>query len=250
VGPEPITQARQFERLANTAVDLGTLPDQLLQGLARVVPFDSYCWGAIDPRSVLPTSGIGTTVPLASPLLWEVQEIVARNLEPGGIRSLARSGRPVALLSEIVGGHKDQSSIYRLILRPNGLEHQLRSALALDGVHWGQLHIERRPDRPDFSSSEVALVEALVPHLAHAFRRWLIAEPGATGSANPPAVPGVIVLDEDNEVDSISAEAEHWPANGDCPTSSAPPLQSAGLSAPRAPEPTAARTRFRAHVCG
>jgi DNA-binding CsgD family transcriptional regulator len=123
---------------------------------------------------------------------------------------MARSGQSVALLSEIVGDHKDQSSIYRLILHPNGLEHQLRSVLALDGVHWGQLHIERRPDRPDFSSSEVAVVEALLPHLAHAFRRWVIAEPGTTGSASPPAVPGVILLDEDNEVDSMSPEAEHW----------------------------------------
>jgi DNA-binding CsgD family transcriptional regulator len=42
------------------------------------------------------------------------------------------------------------------------------------------------------------------------FRRWLIAEPAATSSATPPAIPGVIVLDEDNEVDSISPEAEHW----------------------------------------
>ena len=123
---------------------------------------------------------------------------------------MARCGRSVALLSEIVGDRKDQSLIYGRLLRPNGLEHQLRSTLALEGVHWGQLHIERRRDRPDFSSSDVALVDAFAPHLAHALRRWLIADPGARSSARPPAPPGVIVLDEDNEVDSISPEAEHW----------------------------------------
>jgi DNA-binding CsgD family transcriptional regulator len=72
------------------------------------------------------------------------------------------------------------------------------------------MHLERRRGRRDFSASEVALVEVLAPHLADALRRWLIAEPGATSSASPPALPGVIVLSEDNQVDSISPEAEHW----------------------------------------
>src|SRR5512135_245154 len=105
---------------------------------------------------------------------------------------MARSGRSVALLSEIVGDRKDESLIYRRVLRPNRLEHQLRSTIALEGAHWGQLHIERRGGRPDFSAREVAVVDALAPHLARAFRQWLIAQPGAAGSANPPALPGVI----------------------------------------------------------
>jgi DNA-binding CsgD family transcriptional regulator len=210
MAPEYAMHIHRFERLANAGVDLATLPDQLLELLERAVAFDSYCWVPIDPRSLLPTSGIGTTIPFPSPVVWEEQELIARNVEPGDLRSMARSGRSVALLSEIVGERKDQSLIYRRVLRPNGLEHQLRCTLALDEVHWGQLHIERRSDRPDFSSSEVALVEALAPHLAHVFRRWLIAEPGATSSVSPPALPGVMVLDEDNEVDSISPEAEHW----------------------------------------
>ena len=210
MAPEHATHTRRFERLANAAVDLATLPDQLLEALAHAVPFDSYCWVPIDPRSLLPTSGMGTTISFPSPVVWEEQELIARNVEPGDLRSLARAGRSVALLSEIVGERKDQSLIYRRVLHPNGLEHQLRCTLALDGVHWGQLHIERRSDRPDFSSSEVAVVEALAPHLAHVFRRWLIAEPAATRCTTRSVIPGVIVLDEDNEVDSISPEAEHW----------------------------------------
>lgn len=138
MSPEHATHTRQFERLASAAVDLPTLPDQLLEALARVVPFDSYCWAAIDPRSLLPNGGIGTSLPFPSPVLWEEQELVAREIEPGDLRSMARSGRSVALLSEIVGNRKDESLIYRRILRPNGLEHQLRSTVALEGAHWGQ----------------------------------------------------------------------------------------------------------------
>lgn len=202
--------AHQFERLANAPVDPTMLPDRLLDALGRVVPFDSYCWGAIDPRSLLPVRGGGTTFPSEGSALWEVQELMARSLEPSDVRAMARSGRSVALLSEIVGKRKEQSPIYRRLLRPSGIEHQLRSTLAIDGAHWGQLYLGRRPESADFSSGEAALVEALAPHLAHAFRRRLLAEPGATGSASPPAQPGVILLDEDHELASISPEAEHW----------------------------------------
>jgi DNA-binding CsgD family transcriptional regulator len=210
MSPNDGTLVRQFERLAHASANAATLPDQLLAALARVVPFDSYCWAAIDPHSLLPTNAIGSTIPTPSTVLWEEQELIARGNEPGDLRSMARSGRAVALLSEIVGGRKDQSLIYRRILRPNGLEHQLRCGIMLDGVHWGQLHLERRAERPDFSPRDVATVETLALHLAQAFRRWLIAEPGAAGSPNAPALPGVIVLDEDNELESINPEAEHW----------------------------------------
>jgi DNA-binding CsgD family transcriptional regulator len=207
---EHATYTRQFERVADATADPATLPDRLLAALARVVPFDSYSWTAIDPHSLLPTDAMGSTIPFQSTVLWEEQELIARGNEPGDLRSMARSGRAVALLSELVGERKDQSLIYRRILRPNGLEHQLRCGLALDGVHWGQLHLERRRERLDFSSRDVALVEALAPHLVHALRRSHIAQPGATSSASAPALPGVIVLDEDNEVESINPEAEHW----------------------------------------
>lgn len=137
MAPEYATHIRRFERLANAGIDLATLPDQLLEQLERAVAFDSYCWVPIDPRSLLPTSGIGTTIPFPSPVVWEEQELIARNVEPGDLRSMARSGRSVALLSEIVGECKDQSLIYRRVLRPNGLEHQLRCTLASTGCTGG-----------------------------------------------------------------------------------------------------------------
>jgi DNA-binding CsgD family transcriptional regulator len=78
----------------------------------------------------------------------------------------------------------------------------------VDGTHWGLLHIERR--HPDFTPDEVALLDTLVPHLAHVFRRWVVANPTRASSTRAPVMPGVIVLDRDNEVDLMSPEAEHW----------------------------------------
>ncbi len=205
---EHAAYARRFERLANAPMDLATLPDKLLEALARVVPFDAFCWGAVDPASLLPTRATGTTIPCTTSLIWEVNELVARGVVPRDIRPRARSGRYVARLSEVVDERSEHSAAYQRVLAPNGLEHQLRAALVLDGTHWGLLHIERR--QPDFTSSEVALIDALVPHLANAFRRWILADANhAVGTATP-VMPGVIVLDQDNEVDSISPEAEHW----------------------------------------
>ena len=199
---------RRFERMANAPLELAALPGKLLEALGRVVPFDRFCWGAVDPSSLLPTRATGTTIPCTTPLIWEVNELVARGVAPRDVRLLARSGRCVARVSEFVDERNEKSAAYERVLRPNGLQHQLRAALVVDGTHWGLLHIERRD--PDFTSSEVALVSALAPHLAHAFRRWILADPSHATGMRTPFMPGVIVLDQDYEVDSISPEAEHW----------------------------------------
>lgn len=221
--------ARQFERLANAPLELGSLPDKLLEALAGVVPFDTFGWGAVDPVSLLHTHGIDRTIPSGSPqAIWEVHDLVTRGLEPSDLGALGGSGRHVARLSDIVkaAGH---SPIYERFLRPNGLEHQLRAALVVDGTQWGLLHLERRRGHPDFSPSEVALLEALVPHLGHALRRWLLADPTHTAASTSPGVPGVIVLDEDNEVDSISPEAEHWLSEWGVSNLRSPPAAIAGV---------------------
>ncbi len=177
--------------------------------MARVVPFDTFGWGPTDPLSLIPTRTTGTTVPTGSQLEWEAHELVSREVEPGACRSMARAGRPVSLLSDVAGPGKQDSPIYQRILRPQGLEHQLRAALRVEGRLWGFLHLERRGDQPNFSPSDVEAVEALVPYLADALRRWVLSEPHAPDSPRP-RLPGVIVLDEDNQVDSVSEEAECW----------------------------------------
>jgi DNA-binding CsgD family transcriptional regulator len=141
-------------------------------------------------------------------VIWEVHELVARGVVPRDVRPVARSGRCVARLSEIVDERGEHSAVYQRVLRPRGLEHQLRAALVVDDTQWGLLHLERRD--PDFSASELTLLDTLVPHLAHAFRRWILADSSRATGARAPAMPGVIVLDEDNGIDSISPEAEHW----------------------------------------
>jgi len=186
--------ARRFERLVNAPMDAARLPDELVEALARVVPFDAFAWGAVDPASLLPTRSTGTTIPSTTPVMWEINELVARGVVSGGRRPSTK--------------RIEQSPAYQQVLGPNAPEYQLRTALVVDGTQWGLLHIERR--RPDFTSSEVALVDALVPHLAHAFRRWILADAKRATGTPTPVMPGVIVLDEDNELDSISPAAEHW----------------------------------------
>jgi DNA-binding CsgD family transcriptional regulator len=204
---EHAAQARKFLRLANAPLDLGTPPDKLLEALEPLVPFERFCWGAVDPASLLPTRATGTTIPCTTPLIWEVQELVARGVVRRDVRPLARSGRYAARPSEFVNERSECSPSYQRILRPAGLEHQLRTALVVDGIHWGLLHIER--SHPDFTARDVAILDALAPCFAHAFRRWILAAPIRASTGNP-ATPGVIVIDQDNDVDSISPEAEHW----------------------------------------
>jgi DNA-binding CsgD family transcriptional regulator len=218
---EHATHVRRFERLANAPMDLAKLPDHLLGALAQIVRFDAFCWGAVDPATLLPTRATGTTIPCTTSLIWEVNESAARRLVARDVRLHAGSGRHVARLPETLVEHGEHSQVNGPVHASNGLEHRLRVALAVDGTHWGLLHIERR--RREFTHSEVALVETLVTPLAHALRRWILADPHRDAGAATPVIPGVIVLDEANELDSISPEAERWLSEWGCADLEVPP---------------------------
>ena len=172
--------------------------------LERVVPFDVFAWGAVDPASLLPTRTTGTTIPSTTSLMWEVNELVAQGVVSGGRRPSTK--------------RREQNPAYQQVLGPNAPEYQLRTALVVDGTQWGLLHIERR--RPDFTASEVALVDALVPHLAHAFRRWILADAKRATGTPTPVMPGVIVLDEHTTRSTRSVpRPSTGSANGDSPIS-------------------------------
>jgi DNA-binding CsgD family transcriptional regulator len=209
-----------LQRLAESPPDLTRPHGPLLEALAGAVPFDAFCWGAVDPASLLPTRGVGTFA-AGRGLRFQAHELLVRELRHGGVRVLS------------------ESPAHRRAVRRHGYEHLLCAALTVDGACWGFLHLERRAGRAGFSPGDVALVAAIVPPLAAAFRRALVADPPAALRAPRP---GVIVFDDEDEVESISPEAEAWLAEWGA---GGPPLGVAAVvAAARAGAAASARVRL------
>jgi len=180
------------------------LPDTLLECLREAVPFSRCCWGATDPDSGLPVShvsDVGTTAHLSS--VWENEYL---SPDVNKLRLLARTPGHVGVLSQATGGEPWRSVRYRDIFQPLGIEHELRASLVLDRALWGYLVLLRLADEPDFSPAEAAFVSAVAPHLAHALRGVQLQ--AQLRSEQGVSVPGLVLLDEHDELHGITGEAE------------------------------------------
>jgi len=101
----------QADHVDGDGPSLVRLPDQMLEALRDAVPFDTFCWGALDPGSLLPMRAIGTTIPASSPMLWKVHELLVAGTEANTYRFLARPGRRVSLLGDTGTARKTDSPI-------------------------------------------------------------------------------------------------------------------------------------------
>ncbi|TCM42519.1 LuxR family transcriptional regulator [Kribbella sp. VKM Ac-2568] len=103
-------------------------------------------------------------------------------------------------------------------MAPLGLGDELRAALPSGGRCWGVICLHREDATAGFSERDLAVVRRLGPHLAEGLRRSLGGGkplPAMDLGATPRPGPGVVLLDADLAVVSISPEAEHWLAELD-----------------------------------
>ncbi|TQJ58088.1 DNA-binding CsgD family transcriptional regulator [Arthrobacter sp. SLBN-83] len=185
---------RDIAAMAAGGVDLADLYTAALAVVQREVPFEQGCWAGVDPDSMAMT-----TITNWQP--WPVgerqfEEYFLRfaqseytGQEPNTFVELMRRPRPVARISDVP--HRDVVRSVRIndLLKPLGLEHELRAAFRVDEACWGVGSIFREGGR-DFTDREVELLGAVTATLAAATRAVVrVAHP--TG---PAAVGPVIVL--------------------------------------------------------
>jgi hypothetical protein len=97
---------------------------------------------------------------------------------------------------------------------------------------WGVLCLHREGASHGFEAREIGLIRRISPHVAEGLRRAVTIGPVTPAGAEA-AVPGMIVLDANLAVVSISLEAERWLAElggDDWPSTSGdiPPARSSG----------------------
>jgi DNA-binding CsgD family transcriptional regulator len=128
--------------------------------------------------------------------------------------ALAESADPVGSLDRATGGDRSASARYREIMGPLGLGDELRAALIANKGCWGVLCLHRADASYGFDVREVDLIRRISPHVAEGLRRAITVGPTAAVKAEA-AAPGIIVLDADLAIVSMSPEAEQWLAEID-----------------------------------
>jgi DNA-binding CsgD family transcriptional regulator len=250
------------ERQANALIgrcyaglDAAGLREEVLRRLRRMLSVDAAFFATVDPMTLLFTSAAADE-PLgaATPLFLENE--FGRD-DVNKFAALAECADPVASLDRATRGQRPASARYREIMGPLGLGDELRAALVTKNRCWGALCLHREDAPHGFDVREIDLIRRISPHVADGLRRAVTIGPVATIGAEA-AVPGMIVLDANLAVVSMSHEAEQWLAEigeADWPRTSELPLPvysaAAGLvrleDAPAAAQPPATvRLRSRA----
>jgi DNA-binding CsgD family transcriptional regulator len=123
--------------------------------------------------------------------------------------TVARLRRPVLRLSDATKGELGHSARHRRIYAPAGYSAELRAMFRSRGVCWGRGLWLRTGGEPDFSDAEVDFVASISAHVAHGLRTALLIGSGDPDVA-PDDPPGMVVLRDDDTVESLTSEAERW----------------------------------------
>ena len=127
-------------------------------------------------------------------------------------RWMARSRRPVALLSETTGDRIQSSVRYREVIGPLGLMYEVRSVSTMGGELWGAIDLAREHGRPDFSAREVTLLRRIAPHLGAGLKAAVLRSQ-ASAETNSDGAPEVLILDNRGRVLYQTTGAERFLAD-------------------------------------
>lgn len=179
-------------------LDSRTLRTRIVERLRRVLPWDAYCFGTMDPWTLLITDEVseGITPEAAVPAVRN--EYLVPDVDKFAV--LARSRRTTAILSQSTGGRPGDSHRFRNVLPLIDARHEMRAVFVADGRCWGGLAMFRNGGRPDFTQDDADLIQSVSAPIAIALRR-AACRPGAdVGVITDPEGPGVLVLNAKGEV--------------------------------------------------
>jgi DNA-binding CsgD family transcriptional regulator len=210
LGAKGVTAEAAIARLCLQELPALELLERAAIPFRRVVPYDASCWKPMDPRTLLFT-GFGIEDPRPGTLAAVRWRFVDNELLEGDYakyRDLVRRRIPVTTLHRETHGEPGRSARYRSIHRSLGFGAELRAAFRTGDACWGSVALVREEDQPDFSDQEVAFVARIGAHLAHGLRHALLREEAAEGMQD--RAPGVIVLDDEGTVRSLTDQARFW----------------------------------------
>ena len=185
---------------------------EVARRVATVMPYDSGAWMSLDPVTLLPTGShlVGTDTARATASLHrrfgENEVFVPDFLK---LRDLARGQLSVGTLLQATGGKITRSARQREINAPLGIVDEIRSVFRSNGTAWGAASLGRFEGRPSYSEAELAFLTGVGEHIANGLRLALLREAPAVDDEQP-AVPGLLVLDEHEQIASLTPEAQLW----------------------------------------
>jgi DNA-binding CsgD family transcriptional regulator len=197
----------RIAELAGRGLDLPTFWHESGEVLAGAVPhYMAPCWFTLDPESLLVTSHCGPDMP-ELPAEWLAHEYYEDDFH--SLADVARSARGLSTIHEATAGDPSRSRGWQLRVQPYGADQELLVALrARSGEAWGVLSLYREPGQRAFDADELELLKSVSAYLAEGAQRGLLV--GEATDPDRPDPPGLVVLNEQWNVESLTPGVERW----------------------------------------
>jgi DNA-binding CsgD family transcriptional regulator len=206
VGPVTKERARDLiAELSRRGSDLVTFWQDCTEVLeGAVAHVDEPCWYTLDPTSLLITSHYHEGLP-EYPLKMLQHEYYGEDVNH--IADIARSESGISTLHEATGGNPSSSLRWHMNMEMGG-DQELIAALRAGGETWGAVGLYRAPGKAMFDSDDKAFLQAVGPDLARGARTGLLV--GEARDPQWPDSPGLVVLSEHGEVESMTPGVQSW----------------------------------------
>jgi DNA-binding CsgD family transcriptional regulator len=198
----------ELNRLAHAGLDSFAYRERAIQKLRAALGFDAAWWWSIDPASAFFTSGVFKPLPSDHVICGGLHSNEFGETDYNKFRILARPTVQAGVLSAATGGQLERSDRYRQMLAPLGYEHELRLALSDNSTLWGGIALLREPGAPDFTPAETRNLASLGQVLTEGLRIGIALGPISVDRA--PNGPGMLVVDDDLKILTITPTAERW----------------------------------------
>jgi len=196
----------RIAELAGRGLGLVTFWREATGVLRSAVPFyETPCWYTLDPASLLVTSHFHEGLDELPPE-WLAHEYYEDDVNR--LADVARSERGVSTLYEATGGNPTSSPRWHFNMTMGGDQELIAGLRTATGEAWGALGLYREPGAPLFDREDLELVCSLAPSLAEGARRALLV--GEATDPEGPESPGLVVLTDTWEVESVTAGVEGW----------------------------------------
>ena len=174
----------------------------------RVIPFDGACVGAVDPDTLLLTSGVTIGFAPSAAESDRFVEIEYGGVDPNSFRSLVARRVPVLADGGGVAPHRRQDVRYNELGKLMGFAHEVRLACTVDGMCWAVGDLYRSGAHASFDPRELDFLQVAGRHVAAATRLAAHGPVVEVGAA--PNGAAVILLAADGSVSGVTEAARSW----------------------------------------
>jgi DNA-binding CsgD family transcriptional regulator len=201
---------RGVERIEDVAArgsDVVTMWRDVAEIIAPLVPNRmGPCCFTLDPASLLMTSHFNPAMYYELPDEMLRDEYLLEDVHD--MASVARSPSGISTLHEASDGDPSRSPRWQANMTMGGDQELLLALRTGGGASWGCLGLYREPGEERFDDHAKRFLLAVAPAIAEGIRRALLI--GEARDADTPEAPGLLVLDEQLDVDSATPGTERW----------------------------------------